>query len=52
LHPALFKVHLCDVDVLKGPVLMESRTTAPGDKVSTRVAACDSTSLFIKYCSR
>jgi predicted amidohydrolase len=27
------KVHLFDVDVPNGPVLMESRTTAPGDKV-------------------
>jgi predicted amidohydrolase len=27
------KVHLFDVDVPSGPVLMESRTTAPGDKV-------------------
>jgi len=28
------KVHLFDVDVPSGPVLMESRTTAPGDRVS------------------
>ncbi len=27
------KVHLFDVDVPNGPVLMESRTTAPGDQV-------------------
>jgi predicted amidohydrolase len=27
------KVHLFDVDVPQGPVLMESRTTAPGDQV-------------------
>lgn len=27
------KVHLFDVDVPNGPVLMESRNTAPGDKV-------------------
>lgn len=32
------KVHLFDVDVPNGPVLMESRTTAPGDKL----VACDS----------
>ncbi|WIA37182.1 hypothetical protein OEZ86_014137 [Tetradesmus obliquus] len=32
------KVHLFDVDVPDGPVLMESRTTAPGDKL----VACDS----------
>lgn len=28
-------MHLFDVDVPNGPVLMESRTTAPGDKVNT-----------------
>ncbi|CAG9463650.1 unnamed protein product [Pedinophyceae sp. YPF-701] len=32
------KVHLFDVDVPDGPVLMESRATAPGD----RLVACDS----------
>eukprot|EP00775_Hariotina_reticulata_P010801 gene10801-10957_t len=32
------KVHLFDVDVPNGPVLMESRTTAPGDKL----IVCDS----------
>lgn len=32
------KVHLFDVDVPNGPVLMESRTTAPGDKL----VVCDS----------
>lgn len=31
---AALQVHLFDVDVPNGPVLMESRTTAPGDKVS------------------
>jgi predicted amidohydrolase len=31
------KVHLFDVDVPNGPVLMESRTTAPGDKVWTQL---------------
>ena len=29
----LWQVHLFDVDVPNGPVLMESRTTAPGDTV-------------------
>jgi predicted amidohydrolase len=29
------KVHLFDVDVPNGPVLMESRTTAPGSEVRT-----------------
>jgi hypothetical protein len=33
------KVHLFDVDVPNGPVLMESRTTAPGDKVITMQTA-------------
>ncbi|KAF6254735.1 carbon-nitrogen hydrolase [Scenedesmus sp. NREL 46B-D3] len=33
------KVHLFDVDVPNGPVLMESRTTAPGDKSSAAAAA-------------
>lgn len=32
------KVHLFDVDVPNGPVLMESRTTAPGDQL----VVCDS----------
>ena len=31
------QVHLFDVDVPNGPVLMESRTTAPG----ARLVACD-----------
>lgn len=31
------KVHLFDVDVPQGPVLMESRTTAPGDQVGQGV---------------
>jgi hypothetical protein len=31
------EVHLFDVDVPNGPVLMESRTTAPGDEVCAHV---------------
>ncbi|KAJ9520362.1 hypothetical protein QJQ45_030306 [Haematococcus lacustris] len=33
LLAAYRKIHLFDVDVPNGPVLMESRTTAPGDKL-------------------
>ncbi|GFH05871.1 CN hydrolase domain-containing protein, partial [Haematococcus lacustris] len=32
-QPAWPQIHLFDVDVPNGPVLMESRTTAPGDKL-------------------
>lgn len=31
------KIHLFDVDIPNGPVLMESNTTAPGDEVSSSV---------------
>jgi hypothetical protein len=34
----LLQVHLFDVDVPNGPVLMESKTTAPGDKVGGAAA--------------
>jgi predicted amidohydrolase len=34
------KIHLFDVDVPNGPVLLESRTTAPGSKVIHGLSGC------------
>eukprot|EP00878_Enallax_costatus_P039377 GHUV01045029.1.p1 GENE.GHUV01045029.1~~GHUV01045029.1.p1 ORF type:complete len:183 (-),score=31.96 GHUV01045029.1:42-590(-) len=45
------KVHLFDVDVPNGPVLMESRTTAPGNKAGIRIVCKLSHSIFLRISS-